>query len=92
MSATILPMPAAQEDTFLTPERLTAYYVAISVNPEIVHAPAVVRAGLIDRVIAGLRASQRLDDAIDARGRDQCIALMRQDEAMARERRAAGGW
>jgi len=98
MSATVLPMrpravePTEDDDAILTPERLTAYYVALSVQPEIAHAPAVVRATVIDRVIAGLRAASKCEDAIDARGRAQCIALIRQDAADARSRQALGGW
>ena len=97
MSATVLPMrpgvePVEDDDAILTPERITAYYVAISVQPETVHTHAVVRAPLIDRVIAGLRAAARLDDAVDASGRAQCIALIRQDAADARSRQALGGW
>lgn len=95
MSATILPMPsrvADADDDILTPERLTAYYVALSVNPAIVDAPPVVRAALVDRVIAGMRAADKLDDALDARGRAQCIALIRQDAADAVTRQALGGW
>lgn len=80
------------DDDVLTPERITAYYVALSVNPGIVDAPAVVRATAIDRIIAGLRAAAKCDDALDAHGRDQCIALIRQDAADARERQARGGW
>lgn len=94
MSATVLPMrPRVDvDDAILTEERITAYYIALSVQPEIAHAPAVVRATVIDQVLAGMRAAARLDDAIDARGRAQCIALIRQDAADARTRQALGGW
>lgn len=95
MSATVIPMPVRTvepDDDVLTEERLSAYYVAISLNPAIVHAPAVVRATTIDRIIAGLRAAAKCEDALDARGRDQCIALIRQDAADARARQALGGW
>lgn len=95
MSATVLPMRPRESDDgddILTQERITAYYVAVSIQPAIVLAPPVVRATLIDRVIAGLRAAEKLDDATDARGRDQCIALIRQDADDAAKRQALGGW
>ena len=92
--ATVLdwPMRVVEDDAWLTLERLQAYYVALSVNPEIVHAAAVVRDSYVDKVIAGLRAATKLDGATDAKGREQCIALMRQDEQARRERVASGGW
>ncbi|MEG7727176.1 hypothetical protein U2063_15425, partial [Listeria monocytogenes] len=77
MSANIIPMflrsvpPLGPDDPWLTSERMTAYYVAISVDPEIVHAPPLVRQMAVDKVIAGLRAARDLNDAIDAKGREQ---------------------
>jgi hypothetical protein len=84
--------PAEQTDEPITLERLRAYYVALSLNPEVAHAAPVVRALAIDRIIAGLRAAERFEDETDARGRDQCIALIRHDEAARAERVRNGGW
>lgn len=78
---------ACGDEPWLTRELMVAYYVALSVDPEIRHAPAVVRASTVDLVIAGLRASRSDADALDAKGRDQCLALMRQDHAATEGRR-----
>jgi hypothetical protein len=91
----VIPFTPKQDDpaeNCLTLERLRAYYVAISVNPAIVDASPLVRDALVDRVIAGLRAAERLEDATDAKGREQCIALMRYDAEARLGRMAAGGW
>lgn len=87
--ATVLPFRAADVDPeWLTAERLTAYCVALSVNPEIAHASPIVRAGMVQQVIAGLRAASACTDALDTRGRLQCLGLMQHDaEAATRE-----GW
>lgn len=84
--------PVEQDDDPLTLERLRAYYVALSLNPAIVHADPVVRAQTIDRIVAGLRAAERFEDETDAKGRDQCIALIRHDEAARLKRAQHGGW
>lgn len=86
------PKPTEPAEDYLTLERLTAYYVALSVNPAITDAAPLVRDALVDRVIAGLRAAERLEDATDAKGREQCIALMRYDAEQRIGRMAAGGW
>lgn len=90
--ATVVPFPRPVDEDWLTSERLTAYYVALSVNPAIKDASPLVRDAFVDRVIAGLRAADRLDDALDAHGRDQSIALMRYDAEQRAARIALGGW
>lgn len=87
MSVVAFPSRHVDPD-WLTAERMAAYYIALSVNPEIAHAAPVVRAQFVDRVIAGLRAAQGPDDALANKGRLQCLGLMRHDyDAAQRE-----GW
>lgn len=95
MSATVLPMRPKQalpDETWLTREAIQAYYVALSVQPELVHAPAVVRDTVVKAVLAGMHAFNRQEDERDAKALDQCIALMRQDHAAQQARTAGGGW
>ena len=96
MSATVVipfsPRHFGPHESWLTEETLTAYYVALSVRPELAQAPAVVRAEAVERVIAGMRAASTINDLTDAKGRAQCIALMRQDAEAATVRRVNGGW
>lgn len=94
VTATVIPFTPKDEpaEDYLTLERLRAYYVALSVNPAIKDASPLVRDGLVDKVIAGLRAAEQLEDATDAKGREQCIALMRYDAEDRLRRMAEGGW
>jgi hypothetical protein len=77
MSADIFPMPPVIDE-----ERLAAYYIALSVQPEIVDASALVRTGVVNRVVAGMRLHHR------GNVRATVAAIMAQDNAIAREK----GW
>ena len=89
----VVPFPAPEPDeSWLTQERIEAYYVALSFMPAIVDASPVARDAVIDKMIAGLRAARKLDDELDAKGRAQCIALMRYDAEQRAERLKRGGW
>jgi hypothetical protein len=72
-----------------------AYYVALSVNPAIRDAAPVVRAELVERVIAGWRAAVRGFtplDALDAKAHGEALALMAYDDDQQRDRIRRGGW
>jgi hypothetical protein len=88
-TAEIVAFPAPDIDpAWLTRERMVAYYVALSVQPEIAHAPPMVRSQLILKVIAGMRQAERDADELDVAARRQCLALMQHDAETAQR----DGW
>lgn len=90
MNGNVLPMRPRQ----LTPsesERLQAYYIALSVQPEIRHASSIARAQIVDRIIAGMRAAARgfnPQDELDREGFAQAISLIVHDRTVAQN----DGW
>jgi hypothetical protein len=91
MSADVLSMPPVLDE-----ERLAAYYIALSVQPEIAGASALVRTGVVNKVIAGMhlanigrfRSQCPAEFPQEAKQRETVSALMAQDDAIAREK----GW
>lgn len=85
--ATVLPFRSWAGEN----ERLIAYYIALSVQPELKDAAPIVRTQVIDRVIAGWRAALKgfePVDELDRRGHGAALALMEYD----RETAAREGW
>lgn len=93
MSTTVHPIRSTDVDpAWLTGERLTAYLVAMKIDPEIVLAPVLARTALVERIAEGLRAALYTDAPANNRIKAMCIDLMRQDAEDAAGRRQIGGW